>query len=60
MNLEVYSGMTAIQALKEFFSVPERPVTNAELMELKKADSAGFTALAEEAKKALATAHAGS
>lgn len=36
-----------IQALKDFFSVPGKPVTNQELIDFKRNDSAGFDELVE-------------
>lgn len=38
---------TRIQAMKEFFSTPDRPVENKELMEFKKADPEGFEEVAQ-------------
>lgn len=38
---------TRIQKVKDFFSTPEKPVTNAELLKLKKADPEGFEQIAE-------------
>ena len=38
--------MSKANALKTFFSTPEKPVTTAELLEFRKADKAGFDELA--------------
>lgn len=39
--------MTKIEALKQFFSTEDRPVTNQELLAFKKEDPQGFDELAE-------------
>ena len=44
---------TRIEALKVFFGTPEKPVTNIELIDLRRGDKAGFEELAEAAFKAL-------
>jgi hypothetical protein len=45
--------MKKIEALKEFFSVPNNPVTNGELIDFKRGDPEAFDELAELAAKAL-------
>jgi len=40
-------GMSKIGAIKEYFSVPGKPVTNHELIELRKADPKGFDEIGE-------------
>jgi hypothetical protein len=45
--------ITRIDALKQFFGVPDKPVTNAELMDLRRASADEFDKLAEECAKAL-------
>lgn len=45
--------MTKVQALRDYFSTPEKPVANTELIELRRADPKGFDELAEAAAKAL-------
>lgn len=42
-----------IRAIKEYFGVPNKPVTSTELVELRKADTKGFDELAEGAAKEL-------
>jgi hypothetical protein len=42
-----------VQAIKEFFSTEEKPVSNKELMDLVRTDKAGYDFLAEGAAKAL-------
>ena len=44
---------TWIEALKEFFGSPDRPVTNPELVSLRKAGTEEFDALADAAVKAI-------
>ncbi len=41
-----------VTILRDFFSVPGKPVTNEELMAFAKADREGWTKLAEEVAKA--------
>ena len=48
--------MTRTEAIKEFFSTPEKPVTNSELIELRRADKEGFDELGEACLKALGKA----
>ena len=45
--------MKKIEAIKKFFDVPGKPVTNGELIDLKRADPKGFDEIAEAAAKAL-------
>lgn len=45
--------ITRIQALKQYFSTPEKPLTNSELIELRKADPKGFNELAALVAKEL-------
>lgn len=40
---------TKLAALKEFFGIPGRPITNAELLDLRKGDAAGYDELANAA-----------
>ena len=39
--------MTRIQAIKAYFSTPDKPVTNSELIELRRADKEGFDKIGE-------------
>lgn len=42
-----------VQAIKDYFSTPEKPVTNQELIALRRDDKKGFDELAELFAKAL-------
>ncbi len=45
---------TKVMVLKEFFTVPGKEVTNAELLDLRKADKDGFDRLVADCQVALA------
>lgn len=45
--------MTRAQAIKQFFSTPEKPVTNHELIEFRKADEKGYDEIGDLCIKAL-------
>lgn len=45
--------VSRVQALKDFFSVPNKLVTNKELMDFAKLDRTGYTELSELAAEAL-------
>jgi hypothetical protein len=45
--------ISKLEAVKRYFSVPEHPVTNQELLSFIKADRAGFDELAHGAAKEL-------
>lgn len=45
--------MKKVDALKQFFATPEKPVTASELMDFRKFDTKGFDELAELAAKAM-------
>lgn len=45
--------MTKIEAMKRFFSVPGKPVTNHELLQLAKADIEGFREIGTACLEAL-------
>jgi len=45
--------MGKIEAIKRFFSTPEKPVANTELLEFRRADPKGFDEVADACIKAL-------
>ena len=45
--------MTKAEAMRAFFSTPEKPVTNSELMAFRKGDPKGYNELGEAALAAL-------
>ena len=45
--------VTKAVAIKEFFSVPGKPITNAEMLDMPRNDRAGYDELAQLAAKAL-------
>ena len=42
-----------VEAIKRFFSVPDKPITNSELIDFRRTDPAGFDELATLAAVAL-------
>ena len=50
-NPKEESTMTRIEKVKKFFSTPEKPVTNAELLAFKKGDPEGFEKIADAIDK---------
>ena len=42
-----------VEAIKRFFSVPDKPITNSELIDFRRTDPAGFDELAALAATAL-------
>ncbi|GAH85500.1 unnamed protein product [marine sediment metagenome] len=46
-------ALTKVQALKKYFSTKEKPVTNTELIQLRRDDREGFDELAEAASREL-------
>ena len=45
--------LTRVEALKQFFGVPEKPITNAELIDFRKVDKQGFDEIADLCIRAL-------